>query len=173
MPEWPQHGRSMDLEGGVAEAWVEQMAVYAPTSGITLRRDLASRFLPLACESAWRIRADFCLTMGAALADAKRYYLHRPLVHYRVHGSNAFYGTAVTKERMKAMKESTGILMAELAGLIMPDVLAQAIITHYKKAPWLGKRFRKAWKALGRFPISQTSSWAWRAKYLWGRLARG
>lgn len=58
------------------------------TSAISMRRKILDRFLPLPYLEDWRKRADDCLIWGASLAGAKRYYMAKPLVRYRMHGNN-------------------------------------------------------------------------------------
>lgn len=66
----------------------------APTSTLSARRSALERFLPLpaALVPDWRTRADDVLMFGLALAAARRRTLAEPLVRYRVHGANAWYG---------------------------------------------------------------------------------
>jgi glycosyltransferase involved in cell wall biosynthesis len=66
-----------------------------PTSCLSLRRTTAARILPLPLEDDWRIRADDCLIFGASLVGARKHYLARPLVDYRIHGDNLFHGRSV------------------------------------------------------------------------------
>jgi len=61
------------------------------TSCMTMRTALARRFLPLpALENDWRIRADDVLVVGTSLVGAHKLYLHRKLVRYSLHGTNAY-----------------------------------------------------------------------------------
>ena len=48
--------------------------------------------MPRNLEPYWRVRADDCLIHGASITGAKKYYLARPLVYYRIHNANIFYG---------------------------------------------------------------------------------
>ena len=64
----------------------------APTSCLAIRRGVLERFLPLPFESDWRTRADDCLVFGASIVGARKFFLARPLVRYRVHGGNSHYG---------------------------------------------------------------------------------
>lgn len=72
---------------------LKKLAV-SPTSTLSVRRTVLERFLPLPdpMTADWRTRADDVLTFGVALAGARRRYLAEPLVGYRVHDSNAWYG---------------------------------------------------------------------------------
>jgi glycosyltransferase involved in cell wall biosynthesis len=64
----------------------------APTSCLSMRRNVLEKILPLPFLEAWRTRADDCLVFGASLAGARKYCLAPPLVRYRVHGDNQFFG---------------------------------------------------------------------------------
>jgi glycosyltransferase involved in cell wall biosynthesis len=63
-----------------------------PTSCLSMRRGVLEKVLPLPSPEAWRTRADDCLVFGASLAGARKYYLAQPLVRYRVHGKNLYFG---------------------------------------------------------------------------------
>ncbi|MCG5060317.1 MAG: glycosyltransferase [Limnoraphis sp. WC205] len=58
------------------------------TSAISMKRKILNRFLPIPYLEDWRRRADDCLIWGASLVGAKRFYMAKPLVKYRMHGSN-------------------------------------------------------------------------------------
>jgi glycosyltransferase involved in cell wall biosynthesis len=62
----------------------------ARTSCLSMRRAVLEKILPLPFCEDWRTRADDCLVFGASLAGARKYYLARPLVRYRVHDLNQF-----------------------------------------------------------------------------------
>lgn len=66
--------------------------VGGPTSTLSMRRSLLQKILPFSFVEDWRIRADDCLVFGAAVAGGRKYFRARPLVRYRVHGENRFYG---------------------------------------------------------------------------------
>jgi glycosyltransferase involved in cell wall biosynthesis len=63
-----------------------------PTSTLSMKRWVLNAFMPLSLEAFWRTRADDCLVYGASIVSAKKYYLARPLVLYRIHNTNHFYG---------------------------------------------------------------------------------
>jgi glycosyltransferase involved in cell wall biosynthesis len=69
----------------------------SPTSTISLRRTILDQILPLPLESNFRNRADDCLVWGAGVVGAHKFFIARPLVGYRVHGSNAFRGVTATR----------------------------------------------------------------------------
>lgn len=66
----------------------------APTSGNSLRRELAVRLtrLPDTIIEAWRTRADDCIVCGADILGARKYHLPEALVRYRTHEQNAWLG---------------------------------------------------------------------------------
>lgn len=63
-----------------------------PTSTLSIRRSLAQRFFPIPYEEDWRIRADDCLIWLASLYNGRKFYLKEPLIRYRIHGNNRFFG---------------------------------------------------------------------------------
>lgn len=74
-------------------AWVG-----APTSCLAIRRPVLDRILPVPNPDAWRVGADRVLVYGSSLAGARKYVIGEPLVRYRVHGSNAYYGNDVAPD---------------------------------------------------------------------------
>ncbi len=68
----------------------------APTSCLSMRRGLLESILPVPFLDSWRTRADDCLVFGASLAGGRKYYLARPLVRYRIHAANQFFGRKST-----------------------------------------------------------------------------
>lgn len=63
-----------------------------PTSCLAIRRWVLDRIFPLPDAFTWRTCADEALVYGSSLAGARKYWLGEPLVDYRVHGANGFYG---------------------------------------------------------------------------------
>ncbi len=57
-----------------------------------MHKSMLDRFLPIALEPDWRTRADDCLIYGSSIAGAHKYYLATPLVRYRLHEGNHWYG---------------------------------------------------------------------------------
>jgi hypothetical protein len=64
----------------------------AETTCLSIRRATLNKILPLPFVDEWRVRADDCLVFGASFANARKRYLAKALVNYRVHGNNCFYG---------------------------------------------------------------------------------
>lgn len=69
------------------------------TSTVSMKRRVLERIFPIPYLEDWRIRADDCLCYGASIANAHKYYLHQPLVKYRVHGNNGHYGKSKTRSQ--------------------------------------------------------------------------
>lgn len=67
------------------------------TSTVSMKRQILEQIFPIPYLEDWRIRADDCLCYGASIANAHKYYLHQPLVKYRVHGNNGHYGKSKTR----------------------------------------------------------------------------
>ena len=81
-----------DLGYSVLPALVLRGWVGAPTSCLSARRGLLGRILPLRFDTEWRTRADDCLVFGSSIVGARKFFLGRPLVRYRIHGENRFHG---------------------------------------------------------------------------------
>ena len=109
------------LTRSLAKLWV------SPTSTLSMRRAVLERFLPLPRPEDWRTRADDCLLFGSALAGARKSYSAAPLVGYRIHGENHWYGRefdgAYEAEREAALDR----LLADLIRrLHLEDLAARA-----------------------------------------------
>lgn len=66
--------------------------VGAPTSAISMRKDILNKILPLDIELDWKVRADDCLVWGSSLVGAKKYYFGGAEIKYRIHNANNFFG---------------------------------------------------------------------------------
>ncbi|WP_005036540.1 glycosyltransferase family 2 protein [Holophaga foetida] len=68
--------------------------VGSPTSANSIRRSILEELLPMPEEflKDWKTRADDCLVWGAAMLGARKCYCDKPLVRYRLHQNNNFYG---------------------------------------------------------------------------------
>lgn len=87
-----QHPTSRDLGFSAAITWLKRTWVGGSTSCISARRPMLDRCFPLPQEESWRVCADLCLVYGTSLAGARKYYVAEPLVNYRVHGANHYFG---------------------------------------------------------------------------------
>ncbi|MEH2290358.1 glycosyltransferase family 2 protein [Nostoc sp.] len=61
------------------------------TSTLSIRREIIRKFLPIPNIEDWRVRADDCLVWGASLVGAKKFYMSKPLVMYRIHENNQYH----------------------------------------------------------------------------------
>ncbi len=61
-------------------------------SMVSMRHDILKKILPFPYENEWKVRADDCLVWGSSLVGAKKYYMDKALVKYRVHQKNYHYG---------------------------------------------------------------------------------
>src|SRR4029079_3971787 len=67
----------------------------AERSCLSIRRPTLDEIFPLPFEDEWHVRADDCLVFGASYANARKRYLAKSLVKYRVHDRNCFFGRPV------------------------------------------------------------------------------
>ena len=87
---------------GYSVAWcLERGGVWvgAVTSCLSMRRKILDRIFPVVDDTIYRVCADEVLVYGASIAGARKYFLGEPLVRYRVHGKNAWFGKADSPER--------------------------------------------------------------------------
>lgn len=63
-----------------------------PTSCLAIRRTTLERIFPLERVRGWRTCADEALVYGSSLVGARKYFLGEPLVRYRIHGTNNWFG---------------------------------------------------------------------------------
>jgi hypothetical protein len=84
------HHAVTDLGLTVVRTLERKAFVGGPTSCLSMRRELATRLVPIPLHGDWRTRADDCLVFGASLAGARKFCIERELVGYRIHGNNAF-----------------------------------------------------------------------------------
>jgi glycosyltransferase involved in cell wall biosynthesis len=90
----PYPDRVTDLGYTGLVTYCSRIWLGGPTSTISLRRSCAGQFFPIPYEDDWRIRADDCLVWLASLYNGRKYFLNEPLVAYRTHGNNNFFGKA-------------------------------------------------------------------------------
>lgn len=81
-----------DLGYSVVRTLARRRWIGAPTSCLSMRRHVLEKILPLPFEEDWTVRADDCLVFGASIVGARKYYVDRPLVRYRLHHRNAHAG---------------------------------------------------------------------------------
>ncbi|BBD68257.1 glycosyl transferase family protein [Nostoc commune NIES-4072] len=61
------------------------------TSTLSIRREILRKILPIPNIEDWRVRSDDCLVWGASLVGAKKFYMSKPLVMYRIHQNNQYH----------------------------------------------------------------------------------
>ncbi|MCU0770912.1 MAG: glycosyltransferase [Verrucomicrobia bacterium] len=88
---WPTHVHDHDYGITFFRTLIGNDWIGAPTSGLSMRREIADEVLPCPLESAWRTRADDVLVYGASIAGARKYYLAEEGFIYRVHGGNHWF----------------------------------------------------------------------------------
>jgi hypothetical protein len=88
------------------------------------------KILPLPFLEAWRTRADDCLVFGASLAGARKYCLARPLVRYRVHGDNQFFGRSQDTCAVYRRRLAINVLFEHLERKLCYNVQRLAEVHH-------------------------------------------
>ena len=167
-----------DLGYSVLRAIALRRWVGAPTSCLSMRRRLLERFLPLPFAADWRTRADDCLVYGASLAGARKYFLGRPLVRYRVHGANAFQGVGQAPDadyrRRLAVNRLLAYLVSEMGwGPDLDDHAHREFRTIERPTRREFRDYRRiAWRS--RRPLGRRASMVLSmAAYYWFGTARG
>ena len=69
------------------------------TSGISMRKSIVNKILPIPFAEDWRTRADDCLVWGASIVGARKYFISKKLVEYRIHGANNWFGGQYSFEK--------------------------------------------------------------------------
>jgi glycosyltransferase involved in cell wall biosynthesis len=129
--------------------------VGGPTSTLSARRWVLDAFMPVPCEHDWRVRADNCLVWGAGLVGARKAFLALPLVSYRVHGANNFYGCTPTPDREYRYRLARTRLFGHVLGRVgyVEALLLNLLELEFRSAPKVGSRlktYRKVVKKSGR-----------------------
>ncbi|BAT53352.1 Glycosyl transferase, family 2 [Nostoc sp. NIES-3756] len=81
----------LDLGYSVIKTMCNGEWIGSITSTLSIRKEILTKILPIPYTEDWRVRADDCLVWGASLVGAKKFYISRPLVNYRIHQSNQFH----------------------------------------------------------------------------------
>lgn len=63
-----------------------------PTSCLAMRRRVLNDIFPLDRARGWRTCADEALVYGSSVVGARKYFIGKALVGYRVHGTNHWFG---------------------------------------------------------------------------------
>jgi glycosyltransferase involved in cell wall biosynthesis len=117
-----KYKRDRDLGYSVILAAYLRDWIGGPTSCLSMRRGVLEKILPLPHPEAWRTRADDCLVFGASLAGARKYYLARPLVRYRVHGKNLYFGCAPDRSAVYRRRLAINVLFEHLRHKLSYDI---------------------------------------------------
>lgn len=86
-----------DVGYSVAATLYMKKWVGGPTSSISMKRHVLDKILPIPFLQEWRTRADDCLVYGSSLVGARKFYLPKPLVKYRIHDKNSNFGRNFSK----------------------------------------------------------------------------
>ena len=157
----------------------------APTSAITLRRQMALRCLDLpdGFRSTWRISADNCLVFGTGVFGGRKYFLPTGTMLYRIHGNNGWWSKRTPASDYLNRLRSQGLIAhyARVAGVsakcvelakhefrtkpepTLRDARRYARIAMNRKGSWLrnaGRAFAiymRAWKRRHELPVEYPS----------------
>lgn len=83
----------LDLGYSVIKTLCTREWIGSITSTLSMRNSVLNKVLPIPHTEDWRVRADDCLVWGASLVGAKKFYLSKPLVKYRIHQSNNYHNS--------------------------------------------------------------------------------
>ena len=86
---------ALDMGLSVILSLYKRTCVGAPTSCISMRRELLKHVLPIPYLNDWRICADDCLNFGSSIMRGRKFFLDEPLIRYRIHDSNNFTGKTI------------------------------------------------------------------------------
>lgn len=152
---WSPRRRDHDHGITVLETAYGQRWIGAPTSALSMRREVALRALevPAALLPDWRIRGDDVLIYGASLAAAGKRFLAEPLVRYRIHDNNQWASRVFSPARQLQYDWALRRLLAhyrQMHGIDRDalDCMKQEFRT--KPAPTAGEfrlALRLAWQA--------------------------
>lgn len=133
----------------------------APTSCLSIRRELLSKILPIPWLEDWRIRADDCLVLGASLACGAKYYHGKALVNYRLHGKNGFAGVTLNQLQEYRHRIAVNRLISLFANRMGYDPRTLAGIAHHEFRTMNGPI---PWRRLKRY-----SKVVWQSQLRWTR----
>ncbi len=83
----------LDLGYSVLKTLCASEWIGSITSTISMRKNILQKVLPIMHTEDWRVRADDCLVWGSSLVGAKKFYMSKPLVQYRIHQSNNYHNS--------------------------------------------------------------------------------
>ena len=91
-----RYSEDRDLGYSVIRTLYKKEWIGAATSCLSMRRRTLEKILPLPFIDDWQTRADDCLVFGSSVVGSRKRYLVKPLVNYRVHSKNHFFGKPQT-----------------------------------------------------------------------------
>lgn len=147
----------------------------SPTSGLSIRRDVLNRFMPLPLEKTWRRRSDDCLIYGSALSGTHFYYHAKPLALYRLHGNNDWFGRPANAAEDLQHEENKQSLFNYLAEKLTlptrsdPGLLA-GLAQEYSSRSVPVRDWRRLCRRFGEMGLTRRQALAWRAKLFWACL---
>jgi len=147
--------RDTDLGFSVVSTIETSAWIGGRTSSLSMRKSILDRFMPIPLEQDWRVRADDCLVFGTSIAGAHKFFLAEPLVRYRVHGDNAWYGKKLNKHEGYHYQLKINTLIAHflklfgynrpaLADLIVREFTSTKDARNYKEFRRYQKVIRKS-----------------------------
>lgn len=77
------------------------------TSALSMKRAILKKILPLPFLEEWRTQADDCLVYASSLVGARKYFIPQPLIKYRVHENNNWYGKSYSSSNKFRNKLAT------------------------------------------------------------------
>jgi len=75
-----------------------------PTATISARKSMLDQYFPVPYEKDWVISPDACISIGASMVGARKYFLANPLIKYRIHDNNAHVVKKLVKYRAIIVK---------------------------------------------------------------------
>ena len=106
------------------------------TSALSMKRAILKKILPLPFLEEWRTQADNCLVYGSSLVGARKYFIAKPLVKYRVHENNNWYGKVHTKSyKYKILLAIDKLIPFILKRNYLPMELFDLIVPEFKSIP--------------------------------------
>lgn len=88
-----EYNFDMDLGYSVIKTLCIGEWIGSITSTLSMRREILEKILPIPFPyiQDYRVRADDCLIWGSSVVGAKKFYMSRSSVMYRIHKKNNFY----------------------------------------------------------------------------------
>ncbi|MEM7715060.1 MAG: glycosyltransferase family 2 protein [Cyanobacteria bacterium P01_A01_bin.68] len=116
------------------------------TSTLSMRREVLQKVLPIPYTEDYRVRADDCLIWGASVVGAKKFYMSRSSVLYRIHKNNNFYNDKsldinTSFEYQRLFKRSTLLnYISQKNSINIPLFLAYTSLQELKTIPCPSKK---------------------------------